>query len=361
MFESALDHTGRDQSPACLVGWYSRKERWCVMRVRCVVSLGLLYFLAVVPAARAQEDDEVPELETKPLATMTAGEEDFRLVNLSRDGKTLATGSGLLEKTVDLWDATTGKAIGTLKGAKDTTQAAAFSKDGKTLVVGDYAGMLTIFDVAGRKMKKTFSVTLGIVNSTGISNDGKLAFVGQGDHAPALFNAATGKRVGGDREQQGITLVFATSDKSGTIISGNDRGLIQFLDEKTGKEKRSLQIGEHSIRALQFSSDEKTLAVGTDLALWLVDLKSGKSTALLEDNNRYNAVAFTADGKSLVAVSAPRLMMFDLETRKKIGQMKYEYRGRSDRVSLAADGSRAALAISDKEVQVLEIPAAIRK
>jgi hypothetical protein len=315
------------------------------MRTAFTLSMGFLCLLAGGLSALAEEADEIPELETKPLTTITAAQEEFRLVRLSRDGKTLATGSGL----------------GTLKGAKDTVGAAAFTPDGKTLVVGDYKGTVSIFDVAGRKLRKSFSATLGIVYTTGVSNDGKLAFSGTQGEAPALFNIATGKRIGAVQKQDGITTAFVAADKSRTIVSGGP-GQIQFLDEKTGKIRRSVPVGEHSIQALRFSPDEKTLAIGTDIALWMVDVESGKPAVVYDETvSSFNALAFTADGKSLVAVSAPHVMVWDLKTRKRTAQAKFEFRGRGDRVSLSADGSIAALALSDKEVQVLEIPSARAK
>jgi WD40 repeat protein len=50
------------------------------------------------------------------------------------DGRTLATGSS--DRTVRLWDVTTGRALRTLKGHTDYLSALAFSPDGRTLATG---------------------------------------------------------------------------------------------------------------------------------------------------------------------------------------------------------------------------------
>ena len=324
------------------------------MRSGFTLSAAFLCLLASALTARAQESDDVPNLELKPIATVIVGEEDLAFVLLSRDGKTLATAGAAAGNTVDLWNAASGKSLGTLKGTKDTVVCAAFAADGKTLIVGDDGGMIGVWDVAGRKLRKSFSAAQGIVFCTGISNDGKLTFAGMLETAPALFNTATRKRIGAERNQKGMTTAFASADKSRMIVSGNDSGVVQFFDEKTGKERRSIQVCDNEILALRFSPDEKTLAVGTFGDLWLADIESGKPTLVGEVGS--TRVAFTADGKSLVVANPPSIMVWDLKTRKRVGQTRVERLGGRDRASLSADGTIAAMVISNKEVQVLEIP-----
>ena len=67
---------------------------------------------------------------------MREHEDDVGPVAVARDGKTVASGSG--DKTVRLWDGSTGKPIQTLPHSTGVS-CVAFSPDGKTLATTDGA------------------------------------------------------------------------------------------------------------------------------------------------------------------------------------------------------------------------------
>jgi WD40 repeat protein len=69
-------------------------------------------------------------------------------VGFSADGTSILAGTE--EGTVQMWDATTGKPIGTLPtGAKDSQTRVAFSRDGARIASGDENGRLRLWDTGG--------------------------------------------------------------------------------------------------------------------------------------------------------------------------------------------------------------------
>ena len=64
----------------------------------------------------------------------------------SPDGKRLASAS--LDKTVKVWDATTGQEILTLKGHTGGVLGVAFSPDGNRLASGGWDGTVKVWDAA---------------------------------------------------------------------------------------------------------------------------------------------------------------------------------------------------------------------
>lgn len=296
----------------------------------------------------------LPELKVTPLATVSTDVEDFKIVELSPDGKVLATASGPA-RSLELWEAASGKALGSLTIAEGSIARAAFNLDGKTLVLGDSLGFVSVFDVDGRQRRANFKVASQGLTATGVSPDGKLAFVGTEGHGPAIWDIATGKRVGADIAQQGSTTAFAVAPRSGIIAAASDGGLLQFLDA-TGKVTRSKPVGQARATALRFSHGGAALAMGTNVALWIGDV-GPMSMTKIDGRDGNCAMAFVAGKKSLVAMATPKINLWSQETQKRTSVVRIHTAPSVGRLgSLSLDGSIAAMPISPLKVRIYEIP-----
>jgi WD40 repeat protein len=74
-------------------------------------------------------------------------------VAFTPDGRTLASGSS--DKTVKLWDVTSGRLRHSLDGHQDEVRSVAFAPDGCTLVSGSADNTIKLWDIATRELLLT--------------------------------------------------------------------------------------------------------------------------------------------------------------------------------------------------------------
>ncbi|MFN7851658.1 MAG: WD40 repeat domain-containing protein, partial [Dolichospermum sp.] len=96
--------------------------------------------------------NEKPENKALALVvnTLKGHESLVRSVGFSPDGKQLASGSG--DKTIKIWDVTTGKVLNTLKGHEISVYSVGFSPDGQQLASGSGDTTIKIWDVTTGKV-----------------------------------------------------------------------------------------------------------------------------------------------------------------------------------------------------------------
>ena len=161
------------------------------------------------------------------MKTLTGHEGSVASVCFSPNGKTIASGSG--DKTVRLWDATTGKSLKALTGhidRVDKVQSVCFSPDGKIIASGSFDNIVWLWDATTGKLLKTLIGHTDKVRSVCFSPDGKIIASGSSDETVQLWNATTG----GDLQtltghmSSVVSVCFSPDGK--TIASGSSDGTI---------------------------------------------------------------------------------------------------------------------------------------
>ena len=106
------------------------------------------------------------------------------------DGKVVASTSW--DKTVRLWDATTGAARQTLQGHSGRVRSGAFSPDGKVVASASDDKTVRLWDAATGAARKTLEGHSGCVRAVAFSPDGKVIASASWDETVRLWDAATG-------------------------------------------------------------------------------------------------------------------------------------------------------------------------
>jgi RNA polymerase sigma factor (sigma-70 family) len=229
----------------------------------------------------------------------------------SPDGKRLATGGGIQDKTVRIWDVDTGAELVRIPGPDGWVRPVDFSPDGKTVAAAGQDGVIRLYDAATGKERQRLVIpgqddTYGPwVMSVAFAPDGKTLVSGGTEKAVRVWDLATGKEAAGvTGHQDEVTGVVVTPDGKTAISAGKDSALIVW-DLATGHERARWPGHHDGINAIALSTDGKTLvSAGRQVFVW--DVATGRRVReLVGHRESVGAVAFAPDGKTVATACGP--------------------------------------------------------
>jgi WD40 repeat protein/transcriptional regulator with XRE-family HTH domain len=210
---------------------------------------------------------------------------------------------------VKLWDAKSGKGIGTLQGYSSVICAVSFSPDGTMLVQGDDQGMIKAWDVSSGRCLKAFQGHAGRIWSIAFSPDGKTFASGGDDKIVKLWEV--GRKTEEAHAYCLMTFQGHTTMVWSTAISPDGKMLASAGFERTVKlwqvnKQNSLAIlqgHDNFVWSVAFSPDGKILASGNndgEIRLW--EVESGHCLVTLQNGTHpIGTLAFSRDGKTLLS------------------------------------------------------------
>jgi Tol biopolymer transport system component len=253
----------------------------------------------------------------RPLPIVLTHEGWVSPVAFAPDGKTLVAGSA--DSCVTEWDAETGKRavalerdeiFGTERRYWGTTWSVVYAPDGRSVAGGGEEGRVKVWDVATRRVIRTFLIRRGsAAYSMAFSPDSKTLAVAYASGPVRLWDLETGQVTQTIALRPDtyhfVSVAFSPDGKTLAIGNGKERESGEVLIWDVARGKALKRLGGHTwpVLSVAFSPDGRTLVSGgQDETLRLWEIASGRELARLTGHtDTVTCVAFSPDGRTLAS------------------------------------------------------------
>jgi WD40 repeat protein/uncharacterized caspase-like protein len=266
--------------------------------------------------------------------------EPSRSVAFSRDGATLASA----EKTISLWEVSSGRELRRLGGHEPDVTALTFAPDGRTLVSAGYDWAVKVWEVASGTLLKTLNNRQSDSEVT-FSLDGKMLASRSADNTVRLWDLANGLAPKVLSGHTGSISSIAISPDNKRVAAGSDDKTLQTWDAVTGKQLIRVRNFVGRVNSLGFSPDGRYLLVTAygeakagerSDATYVLDAATGKG--LWRYGGGPLKGAFSSDGRLLATYGYyQQVDVWDTSTWKKVANLPGHMKGVNS-VRFSADG-----------------------
>jgi WD40 repeat protein len=288
--------------------------------------------------------------------TITGHSSYVNTLAISPDGQTLVSGSA--DKTIKVWNLSTGQEILTLKSHLNPINTLVLSPDGQTLVSGSADKTIKIWNLSTGQEVRTLQGHSNPVNSLIISSDWQTLVSGSADKTIKVWNLSTGQEIRTLTGNFSYVNTLAISPDGQTLASGSADKIIKIWNLSTGQEIRTLTGHDSYVNSLAIRSDGETLVSGSaDKTIKVWNLSTGQEIRTLRGHDSWvKSLAISPDGQTIVSGSADNtIKIWNVSTGQEIRTLT----GHSNHVNslaISPDGQTIASGSGDNTIKIWRIP-----
>ncbi len=269
----------------------------------------------------------------------------------SPDGKYLASASA--DKTVRIWDTSSGQTLRICKGHTDVVFSVAWSPDGKYLASASYDKTVRVWDPNSGHTLLTYIGHTSLVTSVAWSSESKRLASGSWDKTVRVWDASNGQTLLTYSGHTDWVYSVAWSPDGKRLASASYDKTVRVWDTSSGQTLLTYTGHTSDVWSVAWSPNGKRLASGSDdktVRIW--DPSNGQTLLTYSGHTSYvTSVAWSHDGTHLASASYDQtVQVWDLSSDASL----FTYTRHTARVTSVAwspDSKHLASASGDNTVQ----------
>ncbi|MDZ4782898.1 MAG: WD40 repeat domain-containing protein [Planctomycetia bacterium] len=251
---------------------------------------------------------KLSELPPDPIATGLAMRRIYRhavvTAAFSRDSKSLYVGNG--EGELSAIDVTDGEVYAQSSAHQNWLFCVAISPDGQSLATGGGDNRIRLWDTSSLQLRGELDGHVDDVHGVAFNRTGEMLFSAGDDRTLRAWDLVAQKQVYQIAAHDGSIPSLSYSGRSNLVATGSRDHTVKLWDADSGAHLRTLSEHTDDVNAVAFSDDGSLLASGSyDGTVRIWEPSGQKSSRVLSCGDcRVHAVRFSHDAKHVAAASS---------------------------------------------------------
>ncbi|KIJ07161.1 hypothetical protein PAXINDRAFT_90842, partial [Paxillus involutus ATCC 200175] len=221
-------------------------------------------------------------------------------VDVSRDGKTVVSGSG--DKTIRIWNGELGETMDIFEGHEDWVRSVQFSPDSSRVASGSSDSTVRVWSVETGELAFEPIKCHGRVFCVRYSPSGDR--IASGASCVQIWDAETGSGIVSIRNSEVESLTW-TAD--GTHVIGGREAEVTIWNSHTGEQLRTWKAHDEWIRhSLSPSGSHLATSSWNDSTAFVFDVSTGEQIVALKHNGNVHRIAYSSSGQSIATGCADK-------------------------------------------------------